>query len=400
MNKKLSERESDFNLFLIAISLAALSSKLVAVVLSNYLKTVYHVTALQRGFIEFPRELPGVLTVFVIVLLAKYSNISIAIFAQILSIIGIGLLGFFKPAYGIMLFLVFVNSMGQHLAMPAVDSISISLSNKDEMGKNMGRYKGVYTAFTMVAGIIVFFGFKMGIFSFERSFVGVYLLAAAVGIGALAIYFKLRKQVKSIVGEKKLRFVYRRKYKYYYGLVILYGLQKQIMLVFSPWVIISFFEKGPDTIAILTIIGSFIGMFFIPKLGVWIDKFGIKKLLFVDAWSFVIVYLAFALTLSAMNANLFHSTTLPLIIIYIIFILDKMSNQMGLIRTLYLKSISVDPADVTSTLSFGLALDHVISISAAISAGFIWSALGARYIFFILAAVSLINVYIAHKVDG
>ncbi len=399
MKKELSQREKDFNLFLVAISLAALSTKLVAVVLSNYLKTVYHVTALQRGFIELPRELPGILTVFVIVLLARYSNINIAIVAQILSIIGIGLLGFFKPVYGVMLFLVFVNSMGQHLAMPAVDSISISLSEKDEMGKNMGRYKGVYTAFTMVAGLIVFFGFKSGFFSFERDFVGVYLLAAAIGIGAVAIYIKLRKQVTSIVGEKKMRFVYRKEYKYYYGLVILYGLQKQIMLVFSPWVIISFFEKGPDTIAILTIIGSFIGMFFIPKLGIWIDKFGIKKLLYVDAWSYVIVYLAFALTLTAINANAFHSTTLPLIIIYIIFILDKMSNQMGLIRTLYLKSISVDPADVTSTLSFGLALDHVVSISAAISAGYIWATLGARYIFFILAAVSLLNVYIAYKVE-
>ncbi len=399
MKKKLSQRENDFKLFLIAISLAALSSKLVAVVLSNYLKTVYHVTALQRGFIEFPRELPGVLTVFVIVLLANYSNVSIAIFAQILSIIGIGLLGLFKPTYGVMLFLVFVNSMGQHLTMPAVDSISISLSKKSEMGKNMGRYKGVYTAFTMVAGIIVFLGFKMGVFSFNRPFVGVYLLAATVGIGAIAIFIKLRRQVTSIVGEKKLRFVYRKEYKYYYGLVILYGLQKQIMLVFSPWVIISFFEKGPDTIAILTIIGSFIGTFFIPKLGVWIDKFGIKKLLFLDAWSFVIVYLAFGLTLTALNANLFHSTVLPLIIIYIIFILDKMSNQMGLIRTLYLKSISIDPADVTTTLSFGLALDHVISISAAISAGYIWTTFGASYIFFILAALSLINVYIAHKVE-
>ncbi len=398
MKATLTEKEKGFKIFLIAISLSALAVSLVAVVLSNYLKTVYGVTALQRGFIEFPRELPGVLTVFVIVLLARYPNTTIAIVAQTLSIIGVGVLGFFKPAYGIMLFFVFINSMGQHLSMPVVDSLSISLSKENEIGKNMGRFRGIYTASAMVAGLIVFIGFRLNIFSFEHDFVGVFILAALAGCAALIAYIKLKKHAHSLVGEKKMRFVYRREYKYYYGLVILYGLQKQIMLVFSPWVIISFFGKGPDTIAILSIIGAFIGMFFIPKLGLWADKFGIKKLLYVDALSFVFVYLAFGLTLSAISLDLFSNSLIPLIIIYVIFVLDKMSNQMGLVRTLYLKSISTNPADVTSTLSFGLALDHVISISAAISAGFIWTILGAQYIFFILAAVSLINVYIAHKV--
>ncbi len=383
---------------MVAIALSALAGGLVAVVLSNYLKTVYHVTALQRGFIEFPRELPGVLTMFVIVLLARYPNTTIAIVAQMLSIVGIGVLGFFKPTYGVMLFFVFVNSMGQHLSMPVVDSLSISLSNENEIGKNMGRFRGVHTAAWMVAGLIVFVGFKFGIFSFERNYTGVFILAALAGCAALIAYIKLKKHAHSLVGEKKMRFVYRPEYKYYYGLVILYDLQKQIMLVFSPWVIISFFDKGPDTIAILSIIGAFIGMFFIPKLGLWVDKFGIKKLLYVDALSFVLVYLAFGLTLRAIDTNQFGDSLIPLIIIYIIFVLDKMSNQMGLVRTLYLKSISTDPADVTSTLSLGLALDHIVSITAAVSAGFIWMTFGAQYIFFILAAVSLINVYIAHKV--
>ncbi len=396
-----SEKNKRFNLFLAAIALSALASNLVMVVLSNYLKSVYHITAVQRGFIEFPRELPGVLTVFVVVLLTGYSNITIAIIAQLLAVFGAAVLGFFRPEYNIMLLFIFINSMGQHLLMPTVDSLAISQSKDGEVGKKMGRVKGVQTAFAMLAGVIVFFGFKTNLFRFDRPFVGVFIVAAFVGLMALIVYAKMHKRLRaSVIDEKKLRFVYRREYKYYYGLVILYGLQKQIMLVFSPWVIISYFNKGPDTIAILTIIGSFIGMFFIPKIGVWVDRFGIKKLLFVDAWSFVIVYLAFGVAISSIEANLFSSSLIPLFIIYTIFILDKMSNQMGLVRTLYLKSISFSPAEVTSTLSFGLALDHVISISAAIAAGFIWAQLGAQYIFFILACVSLINVYIAHQVNA
>ncbi len=40
-----------------------------------------------------------------------------------------------------------------------------------------------------------------------------------------------------------------------------------------------------DTIVLLGIIASTLGMFFMPQLGRWIDRFGVKKLLYVDALS-------------------------------------------------------------------------------------------------------------------
>ena len=37
---------------------------------------------------------------------------------------------------------------------------------------------------------------------------------------------------------KKARFVFRKEYKYYYILVIMFGVQKQMMMVYGPWVLI------------------------------------------------------------------------------------------------------------------------------------------------------------------
>ncbi len=392
------ENKSTFNHFLIIVALSAMAQTLFMLVFPNYLKEIYNVTEIQRGFIEFPREIPGVLTVFGIALLARYSDITIAIIAQILSAIGIMILGLFRPEYSVMLLFVFIYSLGMHMRMPIFDSLSMSISPSTSKGKKMGRYKGVQMIFSFIASIIVILGFKSGVFSIHGERIGIYIISASLLIVSAIITFSLYKKSKSEVETKKLRFVYNRKYKLYYVLTTLYGLQKQIMLVYSPWVIISYFSKGPDTLAMLTLVGSLIGSFFIPALGRWTDSFGVKKMLYLDAFSFVGVYLAFGLAISAVEGNFFSSELIPLIIIYIIFILDKMSNQMGMIRTLYLKKIAIKDDDVTPTLSLGLALDHVVSISAAVVAGFIWQYVGAQYIFYSLAIISLANVYVAHKV--
>ena len=67
----------------------------------------------------------------------------------------------------------------------------------------------------------------------------------------------------------------------------MFGFQKQIMLVYGPWVLIDLLDKKADTLALLSIIGALIGVFFIPAVGRWIDKYGIKAMLYADAISFI-----------------------------------------------------------------------------------------------------------------
>jgi hypothetical protein len=49
-----------------------------------YYKKVYYVTAFQRGFIEFPRELPGLLCVLVIGTLGFLGDLKVAFIAPLL----------------------------------------------------------------------------------------------------------------------------------------------------------------------------------------------------------------------------------------------------------------------------------------------------------------------------
>jgi MFS family permease len=387
-------------IYYLIIALTALGLGLSNDVISNYFKDAYQITAYQRGLIEFPRELPGVLVIVIVASLSLFSDIRIAMVAQLLSIIGIGTLGFFTPSFEIMLIFIFINSLGMHMFMPIQDSIGMSLIKDENIGKKLGQYKGLATIFTVLGSMMVFVGFRVGLFSFTSKMKWIFIISACILGVVLILFFVLEKLVdQPIKTNKKVNFVFRKEYKYYYVLVVMWGVQKQIMIVYGPWVLIDILSKRADTLAILSIIGSFIGVFFIPAVGRWIDKFGIKKLLYADALSFIIVYLVYGLLSAGFSTGKLATIGVPVFLAYIVFIFDKMSTQMGMIRTIYLRSIAVKTSDITPTLSLGLSLDHIVSIMCAYLGGIVWSLWGPQYIFFLAASLSLVNLYVASKVN-
>jgi MFS family permease len=387
-------------LFFILISLVAFGNGLSDSVYSNYFKEAYNVTAFQRGFIEFPRELPGLLCALVIGLLSFLGDIRTAFIAQILACCGVIMLGLFTPAFGVMLIFLFVNSLGMHLFMPLQDAIGMSMAEPDKVGHRMGQYFSVRAAVGLMASLLVFFGFRFGFFSFHSQIKWIFILAAAAFIGSAivaAIMIRKVKPIKSV--RKKTKLVLRKQYRYYYLLTILHGVQKQIAYVYGIWIIVDLLLKKADTIALLTIVVGFISIFFLNKLGRWMDHFGIKKMMYVDALTFIVVYIIYGFVVLGITSGMFPKEGITIWIVYLLFVLDRLSMQIGMVKSIYLRSIAWDPEEVTSTLSMGISLDHVVSIIAAMAGGLVWSRLGSHWVFFMAAAFSLGNLYVAFRVQ-
>lgn len=400
MTKKIRDINMPMCIYFLILALTALSYSLSSDIFANYFKDAYNITALQRGLIEFPREFPGVVLIFVVVALSFLSDIKKSIIAQLLSITGIAVMGLIKPSFYVMLVFIFINSLGMHIFLPIQDSIGLSLAREDNIGTSIGRFKGIYTAYSMIGAIIVFFGFRQSVFSFTSKVNWTFVIAALILIVVtvlLAILHRITHKV-STKGSQRVRFVFRKEYKYYYVLVILFGVQKQMMLVFGPWVLIEILGKKADTMALLGIAGSLLGVFFIPTVGRLLDRFGIKKILYLDALSYIGVYVLYGLMCAGFVSGYLAITGIPLTLAYILVIVDKMSTQMGIVRTVYLKTIAVENTDITPTLSLGVSMDHAVSIICAFFGGIVWSYIGPQYVFFGAAALSLINLFVAKKV--
>lgn len=386
-------------LYFIIISLTAIGLAFSDQIFSNYFKDAYQINAFQRGVIEFPREMPGVLGLVVIAFLSFLGDIRISIIAQVLSAIGLLALGLFTPTFGVMLAFLFINSLGMHLFFPLQDGIGMALISGDEVGKRMGQYKAVGTAFSMIASIFVFVGFKYGFLSFTTDIKLIFLLGGVVFIITTILFIKMQNLIKTpIHNDRRLKIIFRKEYKFYYILAIMNGAQKQIMFVYAPWVLIDILGKKVDTIVILSIIGSFLGIFFLQAVGKGLDKFGIKKMLYADALSFILVYVAYGIMAAGFASGYFVTYGLPAIITLGIFILDKLSMQFSMVRIVYLRSICFDTSEITQTLSLGISMDHIVSIICAYFGGVIWITFGPQYIFFLAATLSIVNLVVAKLV--
>jgi predicted MFS family arabinose efflux permease len=327
-------------------------------------------------------------------------DIRVAFIAQILAVIGITILGIFTPPFAVMLIFLFITSMGMHLFMPLQDAIGMSLAEPDRIGRRMGQYSSVRSIFGLAAALLVFFGFRTGFFSFNTRIKWIFLVSALFFTCAAVMAQIMAKRIRpKKTAPKKLKLVLRKQYRYYYTLTILHGVQKQIAYVYGTWVIVDILLKQADTMALLSIVIGLISIFFMRLVGNLMDKLGIKKMMYVEAFAFIIIYCLYGLIVWGISSNVLPGHGLVVWIVYLLFTLDRLSMQMGMIRSIYLRSIAWDEEEVTSTLSMGVSLDHVVSITAAIAGGFVWAQWGSHWVFFIAAAFSLGNLYVAIRVQ-
>jgi predicted MFS family arabinose efflux permease len=385
---------------LIATAFVGLATGFSDSIFANYFKEAYDVNAAQRGFIELPRELPGVLSLLFLAWLSFFGNLRNAVLAQLFSAAGLVVLGVFRPSYAVMLVFLFIFSTGVHMFIPLGDSIGLSLAQKMNMGRVMGRINSVRMAFLMIAGVLTFIGFRVGLFSFDLP-VWVFIISAACFFVVGVLLIAQRQMTGDLSGgpsEPQTRFVFRKEYMRYYLICAVFGGRKQIMFVYSPWVLIDLLDFKADTISILAVIGSLIGIFFMPVVGRWIDGFGIRRVMTAEALAFVAVYIAYGFLSRWVNNNVVVLTGAGMMLVYLLNIVDRMSAQFSMVRSIYMRSIALSPEDVTPSLTLGMAIDHVVAIIGSYLCGLVWFRWGPEFVFLIAGLLSLINLIAARGI--
>ena len=351
-----SSKHQAENIFACILVCIALANGLGDGIFSNYFNEVFHINSVQRGFIEVPRESPGVLCMVAVAALGFLGTVRMTIVSQILSLIGLVVLGFFSPSYGVMLVFLFIHSLGSHLFMPLNDSISMSLASA-------------------------------GIFTFQSKKIIPFILASGFLVLAIFLLFLFLRIMKTEETVKNHRLLFRKRYLPYYVLTLAYGCQKRIRIIFAPWVIIKLLEQGADTVALLTIATHFMGTLAAPAIGRMLDRLGTRKMLCIEAGYIAVAFSAMGL-ISGMLADGTLSKSGPqAFLVFGAYILCILFEQFNMVHSFMMRSIALDKSEVTRTLSVGLSVDHIMAIIASPVMGLVWESLGVQYVFY-LAALS------------
>ncbi len=382
--------EKDFVLFLAAGIFLGIAQSVDGSTLTNYLKEHFGMLIIHRSALEFPREIPGLLVVLTIGSLSFLGgDVRISVAANVLAAIGMFCLGIIPPQYALVILVIFIYSMGQHIFMPLSGSIGMSFAEYDGMGKILGRLSSVGNIAVVAGSAGLWALYKFAHIGFSTAFT---IGAVAFLLAAILIAFIRPTQTVHV----RKRFVYRKEYRLYYWLCMLYGARKQIFITFGPWVLVEVFRQPVATMTLLFFIIAVIGIFVKPWIGHLIDKVGERTVLSTEAFLFFLTCLGYAFAEELLRPSL------AIALIYVCYVTDFTLDSVYMARVTYMKKIAIKPEDVSPSLSLGTSVDHVVTIFLPILGGLVWYKAGPggyKYVFLGGAVVAFLNFVSSRKIN-
>jgi len=363
--------------FLASMLIFGISVGLYSGILNNYLHEILHITRAERGYIEFPRELPGLLLFAIIALLYRFTETRIMQLAFIISILGLTGLGLTGDTRLVAIILIVMWSTGEHLMMPVRSSLAMHLAAPGKEGLalggvgsmgNTGMLIGHYLVPFLFLFLPVLFGKRSAFFNYRVTL----LVAAGFLIAGFWTVSRLHLPGRQVKREK---FFFRKKHGRYYILEVFFGARKQVFMTFAPYVLILKYGARTELIASLYGIWSVSNIFIAPALGRLIDRIGYKKIIVTDTILLIIICILYG------TSHLFLPKSIAFPVICCVFVADAILFVVGMARAMYVKSLSGSQEEITSTLSTGLSVNHLVSIVIAILGGLLWKKLGMEMLF-------------------
>ncbi len=349
---------------------------------NNYLAQVHHVSEVARGGLEFPRELPGFLVVFILTALLFLADTRIAAISACLVGIALWGQGFLTPEFSVVVIWMLVWSTGAHLFMAISPSIALRLAEEGQEGRRLGQIGSLESLGALLGLVVVYWGASRYHFSFEL----IFGLAGGCALLAGLCLYLIEPQPLTRVSR---RLVFKKKYTLFYILNILFGARKQIFLTFAPWVLIKVFHANVETFAILGFVGMVLSLFFRPLLGKAIDAWGEKMIIILESCMLIIISIFYGFSAS------WFSSGIAVLIIMACYISDQLLFSVRMARTTYLNRIVDTPDDIAPTLSMGLTLDHAVSMLVPLGGGLLWAHYGYMPVFLVAGGLAVINLVVA-----
>ena len=378
----------DFLLFLIANALLGITIAVESSFFANRLAEDLEFTIRQRGLLEFPRELPGLLVVFIAGALSFLGDIRTAAVANIFGGLGLLAFGLVSAGFWPVVVTMIIFSTGQHIYLPLQGALSMTFANKGNFGRRLGEIQSVGT----LAMILTLFILPMLLRNFGIS------LAVTFTIGAIAMVLAgivFLFMTPSPPRPKKQRIVYNKKFMLFYVMSMVFGARRQVTFTFATWLLVTVYYQPAYNIGTLFMIMSIISVPFRPFMGVLIDKMGERFALMFESAILVISALGFAF------ARTLFSPAAALIIVSVCLIVDNLFNiGAGMARTTYVKRISANQHEASGTLTFSISLDHIVTMSMPFLLALIWERNidGYRFVFLGAAVFSIAGIFLANKI--
>ena len=379
--KQIFVEGSKFKIFLLSVLITGLSYGLYKGMLDNFLAEVVGMGEMDRGVMEFFRELPGVMLIFILAAFYMFSAETLYKAGAIIMLVGMAMISILPATKVLATLAICIYSLGEHIQLGMKNTISLKYAKEGCGGAALGVQSATSQIGTLVGYFVVVIAFS---FLAKSQPYSIFFVAAAV-LAGVSVVCTMKITGKSETDKNKRRFYFHKKYTKYYMLEMFYGARKQVFLTFGPYVLILFYGANAATISLLFAISAIVGFFASPVVGRIIDKIGYKVVMVADTLILVVVCFFYGF------AHHFFPKDVAFIVCCVNYVLDSVISLASMASNLYVQDLADNSDEVKATISTGVSINHVISIFIALFGGWIWSALGIELLFILSAVLGLCN---------
>ena len=379
--KEIFRKDSKFMPLLLSILITGLSYGLYKGVLDNYLSEVVMMSEMDRGVMEFFRELPGVMLIFILAVFFMMSAETMYKAGAVIMLVGMGMHAIVPPTKVLVTLAICMYSLGEHIQMGMKSTLTMSYAQNDKGGAALGVQSAASQIGTLAGYFVIVLSFT---FLAKDQPYTLYFAIAAV-LAAFSAYCTMQLKDSSKADETKRRFYFHKKYTKYYMLEMFYGARKQVFITFAPYALIRIYGASAATMSLLFAISAVVCFFLSPVVGRIIDKIGYKKVMVADTVILVFVCLCYGF------ADKLFPKDIAFIVCCTNYIFDAVISMASMASNVYVKELSDNQDEMKATISTGVSINHVISVFIALFGGWMWEKLGIETLFIASAILGLCN---------
>ena len=339
---------------------------------NNFAVDVVGLDGGQVGVVQSLREIPGFLALLVVFALMLVSEHRLAGLSIVCLGAGVALTGFFPSHVGLILTTMLM-SFGFHYFETTNSSLTLQYFSKATTPIVYGRIRSIAALSSIAAASLIYL--LGGLIDYRGLYLAVGVVVALLGLWSLG-----QNPTHDAVPLQRLRMTLHRRYRLYYFLTFMAGARRMIYIAFSMLLLVKVFHFTVRDMTVLFIINNAINFFLNPLIGRAIVKLGERRVLSLEYFSVIGIFLTYAFTSSRMVASA-------------MYIADFIVFNFAVAINTYFQKVA-DPADIAPGMAAGFTINHVAAVVLPLVGGALWM-IDYRIPFLagaVLAAVNLVAI--------
>ncbi len=327
------------------------------------------------GIIQSVREIPGFLTflaIFVMLLIKEHRLSAISIVTLGL---GLGATGLFPSRSGLIV-TTMIFSLGFHYYETTNQSLTLQYFDKTRSPWVFGKLRSIAAASNIAIGIAIYLLSTLLNFAQTYLCVGVFILAAGV-------WGLLQDPLDKTIIPQGKRLVFKRKYWLFYFLSFMAGARRQIFIAFAVFLMVKKFHFTVHEVTILFVTNNVINYFLSPFIGKSIIRYGERKVLSLEYFSLIFIFLAYAMVETKILLGVFY-------------ILDHIFFNFAIAIRTYFQKVG-DPKDIAPSMAVGFTINHIAAVFLPALGGLLWM-VDYRIPFVAGACMSVVSLAAVQKI--